>query len=78
LRTTLSVGRPSVVRTYSTGEVERLSGNFLLTRTQCLFARSDLRRQCLRGFALNRVEQLYRHRQPFLGHPWAASVARTN
>jgi hypothetical protein len=78
LRATLSVGRPPVARTYSTSEVERLPRNFLLTRAQCLLARSDLRRQCLWRFALNRIEQLHRRSQPFLGYAWVASIMRTD
>jgi hypothetical protein len=78
LRATLTVGRSAVARANSTSEVERLPGDFLLTRSQCLFAGSNLRRQCLRGLALNRVEQLRRRSQSLLGHSWVASIVRTD
>jgi hypothetical protein len=78
LRATLTVGRTAVARANATSEVERLPSDFLLTRPQSLFACGNLRRQCLRGLALNRVEQLHRRSQSLLGHSWVASIVRTD
>jgi hypothetical protein len=76
LRATLTVGCAAITRVDPTSQVERLTGNFLLTRSERLLASRYLSRIRLWCFGLHGIEQLRSSSQFVLRQTKVACIER--
>jgi hypothetical protein len=76
LRATLTVGCTAISRIDPASQVERLTGNFLLTRSERLLAGRYLSRIRLRSFGLNGVEQFRSRSQSVSSQTKVACIER--